>query len=70
MMDGMPMISFADHITENSYDDALKKSESGQFISQNGGVESLFQDCIPSNSEDSKVHEMIAKGMQYNSAHD
>jgi len=61
MMDGMPMISFADHITKNSYDDALRKSERGQFFSQNGGVESLFLDCIPSNSEDSKVHDMIAK---------
>ena len=70
MMDGMPMISFADHITKNSYDDAVRKSEGGKVFSQNGGVESLFQDCIPSNSEDSKVHEMIAKGMQYNSAHD
>jgi carnitine O-acetyltransferase len=61
MMDGMPMISFADHITKNSYDDAVRKSEGGKLFSQNGGVESLFQDCIPSNSEDSKVHEMIAK---------
>lgn len=70
MMDGMPMISFADHITKYSYDDAVRKSDGGKASSQDGGVESLFQDCIPSNSGDSKVQEMIAKGMQYNSAYD
>ncbi len=76
MMDGMPMIQYADYVTKNTYSDALQKSSasasasasSGATVSasasaSSGGVENIFQDCFDSlSSGDSNVHSMVAKG--------
>ncbi len=70
MMDGMPMIQYADYITKNTYSDALEKSKSDASTSSGGssgsngsGVENIFQDCMGSlSSSDSNVNSMVAKG--------
>lgn len=68
----MPMITFADYITEQSYASAQKKSNSNEHVSQSGsahnndegGVQDIFAKCYPLlNSGDSKVQSMIQKGV-------
>ena len=63
MMDGIPVISFSDYITKNTYADAQKKSGSSNVsASSDGGVENLFAKCngILSSGE-SNVTAMVEK---------
>jgi len=62
MMDGMPMIAFADYITKQSYASAEKKSSNNNRTSGGGGVADIFAKCYSMlTSENSKVDSMISK---------
>lgn len=65
MMDGMPMVCYADHVTRNTYSDAINKSGVEMSLAK-GGVEILFQSCVDSNVfNNSKLPEMISKANQH-----
>ena len=68
MMDGMPVISFSDYITKNTYADAQKKSgTSNVSVSSDGGVENIFAKCNGIlSSGDSHVTAMVEKGTPAN----
>jgi len=62
MMDGMPMIGYADYITNRKYTD-VKKTTTKQLPSPSqthDSVQNIFQDCISDiNLGDSKIDNMI-----------
>jgi carnitine O-acetyltransferase len=66
MMDGMPMVGLADHITKMTYRNAeakaLAKAEKDTVVGD-GGVKDLFRECTGDmNSSSSRVKECVHKG--------
>ena len=64
MMDGMPMIDFADYLTKQAYNRVKSKSlESTITGSTSIGVENIFSKCVDNMVHgDSKVKSLVKKG--------
>jgi len=61
MMDGMPMVGFAEHVAKHSHQDAVKGSASYNGAA-NGGVENIFESAIDGVAENGTVKLMLEKG--------
>jgi len=66
MMDGMPMIDFANHVTKNSYSDAAMKSiKKDNDRNSLDDVENIFESCIDNMKYgDSQVGSMVNKAKE------
>ena len=61
---GMPMIQFANHITNNTYRTIKEKETNTKlntFVTHQSGVENIFKECLNSLPS-SNVPRMIKKG--------
>lgn len=67
MMDGMPMIALANHITNTSYESVASKEETDRalFSVAEGSVQDIFVACTKALSDNkSKIPQMIEKAKQ------
>ena len=62
MMDGMPMVGFAEHVAKHSHEDAVKGSSTYNGRSPPGGVENIFPDAIDEVANSDTVHRMLEDG--------
>jgi len=62
MMDGMPMVSFANHVTSTKYDHAHERS-TGDATNASTGISRIFSGVVLDSSE-SNVPEMVVKAKQ------
>lgn len=63
LMDGMPLVGFAEHVAKNSHADAVKGSASYGGTAS-GGVENIFQSAIPAVSGSADVQKHLAEAKQ------
>jgi len=64
MMDGMPMVGFADHIAKRSHQDAVQGSMNyGGNSTPAGGVENIFQDSLSQVAGSHVVPSLVDGGM-------
>ena len=61
MMDGMPMVGLADHVTATTYAAANQRSSGSIAEPTDGGVKSIF-DEVNLSLQTSKLSLMIAQG--------
>ena len=62
MMDGMPMVGFAEHITKHSHEDAVKGSLSYGNGNPAGGVQNIFQDTLNDLAGSPTVQSLVEEG--------
>ena len=62
MMDGMPMVGFAEHVAKHSHEDAVKGSSTYSGGDPPGGVENIFPSAIDEVFNSATVHQMLGDG--------
>jgi len=63
LMDGMPLVGFAEHVAKHSHADAVQGSARYEGTAS-GGVESIFQYAIPAVSGSAEVRKHLAEAKQ------
>lgn len=66
MMDGMPMVGFAEHVAKHSHEDAVKGSSTYNGGNPPGGVENIFPNAIDGVINSDTVHQMMEDGTRRN----
>lgn len=62
MMDGMPMVGFADHVAKHSHADAVRGSIKYQNGTPSGGVENIFENAIGQVAGSASVQKHLEEG--------
>lgn len=63
MMDGMPLVGFAEHVAKRSHADAVRGSASYGNATPSGGVENIFEKAIPLVAGSANVQKHLNEGI-------